>query len=130
MKLRLNIDGKTYEVDVEVFDDNALRGGGAVRTAVQSSSAVAVGAAAAAATPAPAAEPIDESKALRCPISGVVVRVEIEAGQTVKENDTVMVVEAMKMETVINSPRDGKIAKINAKAGDAVQVKQVLVEYE
>lgn len=131
MKLRLNIDGKTYEVDVEVLEDGLSRGR-TVRSAVRSASAGSVSASASAAASAPAAssEPVDESKALRCPISGVVVRVEAEVGQEVKENDTVMVVEAMKMETVVNSQCDGKIAKIHAKAGDAVQVKQVLVEFE
>jgi biotin carboxyl carrier protein len=40
------------------------------------------------------------------------------------------VLEAMKMETVITSPRAGKVAKVNVGPGDAVQSGQVLVEFE
>ena len=54
----------------------------------------------------------------------------VQVGQTVKENEVLMVVEAMKMETVITSQFEGKISKINASVGDSVQVKQVLVEFE
>ena len=45
-------------------------------------------------------------------------------------NDELMVLEAMKMETVLTSQFTGKITKINANAGDSVQVKQALVEFE
>jgi biotin carboxyl carrier protein len=41
-----------------------------------------------------------------------------------------MVLEAMKMETEITSPINGKIAKVNVKVGDSVQGSQVLVEFE
>ena len=131
MKLRLNIDGKNYEVEVEVLDENVARGG-AARPAAQSAQADSVALYAPVATPPQpdATVTVDESKSLRSPISGVVVRVPAEVGQTVKTNDTLLVVEAMKMETVITSQCDGKIARINAKEGDAVQVKQVLVEFE
>ncbi len=143
MKLRLTIDGKEYEVDVEVLDDGLAATGPArpVSAAAAASQAAAASAArsqAASASRAPKAPaaapsgggPVDESKALRSPISGVVVRVEASVGQTVKENDVLLVVEAMKMETVITSQIDGTVAAINAGPGDAVQVKQVLVEFE
>lgn len=58
------------------------------------------------------------------------MRVPTQVGQSVKENDVLMVVEAMKMETVLASQSDGKISQIHAGVGDAVQVKQVLVEFE
>lgn len=127
MKLRLNVDGKTYEVEVEVIEEDQPHRSSSP-TAAQSASAGPV----AASTPptSPSATPADESKALRSPISGVVVRVPVQVGQDVKTNDTLMVLEAMKMETVITSQCDGKILQINAKTGDAVQAKQVLVQFE
>ena len=131
MKLRLNVDGKTYEVEVEIIEEDQPQRGPAP-SGVQSASAGSVAASTPAAIPPAAASggPTDESKALRSPISGVVVRVPVQVGQAVKTNDVLMVLEAMKMETVITSQCDGKISKINARAGDAVQVKQVLVEFE
>jgi len=48
----------------------------------------------------------------------------------VTANEPLVVLEAMKMESNITSPFDGRIARINAKPGDAVQVGQVLAELE
>jgi methylmalonyl-CoA carboxyltransferase small subunit len=72
----------------------------------------------------------DEGKVCRSPIAGTVAKVPIQAGQEIKINDILMVLEAMKMETVITAPYAGKVAKINAKVGDFVQSSQVLVEFE
>jgi methylmalonyl-CoA carboxyltransferase small subunit len=60
----------------------------------------------------------------------VVVRVSAQVGQTIQINDVLLVLEAMKMETVITSPRAGKVAKVHVGAGAAVQAGQVLVEFE
>ena len=131
MKLRLTVDGKIYEVEVEITEQDR-RQRGLAQPAVSSSVAAPI------ADSVPAvvsprltgAGPLDESKLFRSPISGVVMRVPTQVGQSVKENDVLMVVEAMKMETVLASPSDGKISQIHAGVGDAVQVKQVLVEFE
>ena len=138
MKLRLTVDGKIYEVDVEIIQpDRPHRGQMSPAAhppspAAHPPAATPVAAAPSAATPASPASvgPVDETKVFRSPISGVVVRVPVEIGQTVKANDVLMVLEAMKMETVITAQADGKISKINAGVGDSVQVKQVLVEFE
>src|SRR5205807_6020645 len=52
----------------------------------------------------------DESKVCRSPIAGVVVRGSAQVGQTIQVNDVLLVLEAMKMETVITSPVAGKVA--------------------
>jgi biotin carboxyl carrier protein len=49
-------------------------------------------------------------------------------GTDVKEGDTLLLLEAMKMETAVSSPRDGKVVKVNVSAGDAVSVGDALVE--
>ena len=72
----------------------------------------------------------DESKVCRCPMTGVVVKVPVQVGQSIQANDILMVLEAMKMETQISSPIAGKIARLNAAVGDGVQGGQVLVEFE
>ena len=72
----------------------------------------------------------DESKVCRSPISGVVVKVTAQVGQAIQANDVLLVLEAMKMETVITSPVAGKVARVNVTGGDAVQSGQVLLEFE
>ena len=76
------------------------------------------------------ADPVsDESKVCRSPFAGTVSRISAQVGQSIQVNDVLLVLEAMKMDTVITSPIAGKVAKINVNAGDAVQQGQVLVEF-
>lgn len=78
-------------------------------------------AASAAAAPAPAAKgAAGAGTAVKAPLPGVVTKVLVAAGQAVKKGDTVLVLEAMKMENNINADKDGKIAAINVKAGESV----------
>ena len=76
---------------------------------------------AATAAPATGGEPIN------APLSGNVINVPVSAGQQVKAGDTVLILEAMKMETNISAPKDGQIVEIKAREGDSVSVGDVLV---
>lgn len=131
MKLKITIDGKAYEVEVEVTEDDrpgAPRGtyfGGA--SAPVTLPPVAQPPAAA---PAPDAASAAGDKVCRSPIAGLVVRVIAQPGQHVEVNDPLLVLEAMKMETNITSPVNGSIKAINCEPGQAVQINQVLVEFE
>ena len=131
MKLKITVDGKVYEVDVEVFEPEAphpayVPPAGHARVPAAS----ATPGPPAAMTPSSASPATDETKVCRSPIAGTVARVPVQPGQTIKVNDMLMVLEAMKMETVITAPIAGKVAKIDAKVGDFVQGGQVLVEFE
>ncbi len=141
MKLWLTINGKIYEVEVEVIEQDRQQLGQTQPVAHSPVSAPVIAPGLVATGPAtgPAigvlpsstgAEPADESKVCRSPLSGVVVHVPSQVGQTIQANDVLMVLEAMKMETVISSQLAGKISKINVVIGDSVQVRQVLVEFE
>ena len=133
MKLQITIDGKQYEVEVEVAEDDTQPRMYAAYVPPQSSTAEG-------ALPSPAAGPrplpvgtevvADESKVCRSPIAGVVIRCNAQVGQQIQPNDLLMVVEAMKMETNVTAPVGGKIKTIRVKPGDGVQVGQVLVEFE
>jgi methylmalonyl-CoA carboxyltransferase small subunit len=129
VKLKLTVDGKVYEVDVEVFEPDPT---GPVYVPPVGSARVPAAPPPAAAPPAsPGAAPVaDESKVCRSPIAGTVAKIPIQVGQVIKVNDVLVVLEAMKMETVITAPIAGKVARINAKVGDFVQGGQVLVEFE
>jgi methylmalonyl-CoA carboxyltransferase small subunit len=129
LKLKVTIDGKTYEVEVEATEAEPRRPG------YISPSSAAAHARVAAPSVAPPAQPVggsptDEGKVCRSPIAGIVVKVSAQVGQTIQANDVLIVLEAMKMETTITSPVAGKVAKVNAVVGDPVQGGQVLIEFE
>jgi biotin carboxyl carrier protein len=67
---------------------------------------------------------------LKAPMPGLVLRVDIEVGQEVKRGDSLIVVEAMKMENELKASGAGKIKAIKVKQGQAVEKSQVLVEFE
>lgn len=67
---------------------------------------------------------------IKAPMPGLVLKIPIEAGQEVSKGDTLLILEAMKMENVVKAPNDGKIKQIKIGAGDAVTKGQVLVEFE
>lgn len=73
---------------------------------------------------------IDEQGALTAPMPATVLKINVAAGQTVKRNDVVMVLEAMKMELPIRSPRDGVVKAIRCEAGELVQPGATLLELE
>ena len=67
---------------------------------------------------------------IKAPMPGLILEIDVSEGQEVKENDTLLILEAMKMENVLTSPRDGIIKSISVKKGDAVEKNQLLVEFE
>jgi methylmalonyl-CoA carboxyltransferase small subunit len=131
LKLQIGIDGKTYELDVEVIEeDHAPRSRGPVSP--YSSSPTTMPSAPAAPAPVAAASegPVEEAKVCRSPVSGVVIRINVQVGQQLQPNDLIMVLEAMKMETSVTAPVAGKVKTIKAVQGDGVKAHQVLVEFE
>jgi biotin carboxyl carrier protein len=68
--------------------------------------------------------------AIKAPMPGLILEINVVVGQTVKENDPLLILEAMKMENSFLSPRDGVIKSIAASKGDAVDKGQLLIEFE
>jgi acetyl/propionyl-CoA carboxylase alpha subunit len=68
--------------------------------------------------------------ALKAPMPGLVVRVQVEAGQTVPAGAGIVVLEAMKMENELRAPSLVVIKSVQARLGEAVEKGQVLVEFE
>ncbi len=68
-------------------------------------------------------------KHLLCPMPGLVKAIMVQAGQEVKAGEPLCIVEAMKMENVLRSERDGTIAKVSAKEGESLAVDAVILEY-
>ncbi|MCC8113642.1 MAG: biotin/lipoyl-binding protein [Bacteroidales bacterium] len=57
---------------------------------------------------------------VKAPLPGVILSISVKVGDTVKADDTVAMLEAMKMENAIHAGRDGKVKSVNVSAGDSV----------
>jgi propionyl-CoA carboxylase alpha chain len=74
--------------------------------------------------------PPDTSKMLLCPMPGLIVNVNVEAGEEVQEGQALCTVEAMKMENILRAERKRTVARINAGPGDSLAVDDVIMEFE
>ena len=109
-KLRITVEGKTYEVEVEILGSRIASVAPAAAPAPKK------------AAPAPAG-----ANDVACPLAAVVVAVNVKEGQKVKAGDLLVTLEAMKMNTPVNSPADGTVAKICVSAGQSVNEGEVLL---
>jgi len=67
---------------------------------------------------------------IKAPMPGLILEISVEVGQEVKENDPLLILEAMKMENSILSPRDGVIKSVTMIKGAAVEKGALLIEFE
>ena len=67
---------------------------------------------------------------VKAPLPGVVMSVQVKVGDNVKASDTVVMLEAMKMENAIHAGQDGKVASIAVNVGDSVLDGAVLITLE
>jgi acetyl/propionyl-CoA carboxylase alpha subunit len=72
----------------------------------------------------------EAERALIAPMPGLVLRIEVEVGQTVKAGQGLVVVEAMKMENELKSPADGTVARIDVEPGRTVEKGATLIVLE
>ncbi len=70
-----------------------------------------------------------EMNALQAPMPGRIISIMVNEGQDVKSGDAVLIMESMKMETILMSDREGTVREITVKQGDAVLRGQVLLRY-
>jgi len=130
MKLNIAIDGQMYEVEVEVAEDDdhpRMLDNRPTPAATTIQSVVLR-------TPHKPDSSLDpddrEAKLCRSPLAGIVVHVPVAAGQYLQEPDLMVLLEAMKMETAITAPVEGKLKSVNVAPGESVMVNQVLVEFD
>ena len=121
---RVTVNGVVYDVVVEETAGAAY---------VPSVAPVAAPAPAAApapvAAPAPAAAPAGKAgaTAVKAPMPGTLIKVNVKPGDAVKKGDVLCVLEAMKMENDIMAPADGVVASVEATQGSSVATDAVLV---
>lgn len=109
MKYNVSINGKKYEVEVERADgaDSAAT---AERPAAQKAAQTPTG-----------------SEIVRAPMPGSIVDVKVSAGQQVKKGQTLVILEAMKMENEIVSANDGVVDSVSVSKGDSVNAGEPLL---
>ena len=125
MKYKVTLNGRTYEV--EVVEDKAMcvaeyEAYAPAAAPVAAPAAVAAPVAAPAAAPAPVA-----GEAVTAPMPGNILKVAVSAGQSVKEGDLLVVLEAMKMENEIFAPKSGTVAQVLVSKGSTVDTGATMV---
>jgi len=136
MKLKITVHGVAYEVDVEVLDakDEMMQAASPL-PAMASPAVTPVANGSAAPVPLPAASaPVPSAGAatggVASPIAGTVLEIKCKPGDAVSQGQTLVVIEAMKMETAIAAPSAGTVKAVPVAAGDSVRESQTLVEFE
>jgi glutaconyl-CoA/methylmalonyl-CoA decarboxylase subunit gamma len=124
-KLRITLNEKIYDVMVEVLEDDESHypGAGLPPAPVSASASTPV------APPVKPRRPVEQTSGnyVLAPIVGTVTRILVEPGAAVKENQPLIILDAMKMDTYINAPRAGVVQSIECKVGDSVHVGQKMV---
>ena len=125
MKYKVTLNNRVYEVEVEqgeamLVDEYEL--------AAPAAPAPVAAAPVAAAAPAAAAAPVSVAagEAVKSPMPGNILKINVTQGQKVNEGDVIMVLEAMKMENEIVATRSGTIAQIAVSKGAVVETGAVL----
>ena len=131
-KLRITVDGKVFDVSVELLDQVSST------TAAPAPAPVAAPAPAASAPvatpapdPAPAPAPAPAAAGagdVPSPLAGKVVSLDVAAGAPVKAGDQILTLEAMKMNTIIYAPASGTLTAFCVNPGDTVQEGQALAK--
>ncbi|PID70861.1 MAG: acetyl-CoA carboxylase biotin carboxyl carrier protein subunit [Flavobacteriales bacterium] len=67
---------------------------------------------------------------VKAPMPGLILDISVKKGQEIKEDDPLLILEAMKMENSLLSPVSGVVKKVNVKKGETVNKGQVLIEFE
>ncbi len=101
----INVNGNDYEISIKDKYDLLLQ-----QLGITAKSASAV-------------------QSIKAPMPGLIINVVAKEGDEVKKGDTLLILEAMKMENVLKSPRDGVIKKVKAELKQTVEKNQVLIEF-
>ena len=110
---KVKVNGKVYEVELEAVDEVKGSIEASAKEVKKEEIVVSQG-----------------SNEILAPIAGKVLDIKVKVGDVVKKDQTVAVIEAMKLENEIQSPYDGKVKQIVVSKGDDVRNKDVLIVLE
>ena len=124
MKYEIALNGKTYEVEVELAEPMKMKDFQAYAPAPAVAPAAPVTEAAA---PAAAPAVTGAGEAVTAPMPGNILKVNVTAGQAVKEGDVLCILEAMKMENEIMAPKSGTVTQVLTTKGSTVDTGALLI---
>ncbi len=116
-RLRITVEGKTYEVEVETVGEEAGSAPAAPRAPRRANIVPPPVAAAAPAASAPAAAAGD----VPSPLSGTIISIDVKIGQQVAAGEALITLEAMKMNTIVSAPTAGTVSAIHVQPTQAVE---------
>ena len=130
MKYKVTLNKRTFEVEVEAGEAMLIDEYEAYAPAPAAAPAAAApvaAAPAAAPAPVPAAASLAAGEVVKSPMPGNILKINVSQGQTVKEGDVLIVLEAMKMENEIVAPKGGTVAQIAVSKAQVVETGTPLV---
>ena len=130
MKYKVTLNGKTYEVEVEVgkvvlLDEYEACAPAPAAAPAATAAPAAPAAPAAAQAPAPVA--LSDGEPVNAPMPGNILRIDVKEGDKVKAGQTLLILEAMKMENEIAAPKDGTVVQIATSKGAVVETGTPLI---
>ena len=130
MNYKVTLNGKTYEVEVEVGKVVLLdeyEACAPAPAAAPAATAAPAAPAAPAAAPAPAPVALSDGEPVNAPMPGNILRIDVKEGDKVKAGQTLLILEAMKMENEIAAPKDGTVVQIATSKGAVVETGTPLI---
>ncbi len=129
MKYELTLNGRTYEVEVELVEPMMMQEFQSYTPVPAAPAIPAVPAVEAAPSAAPAAAPsvTGDGECVDSPMPGNILKVNVVTGQAVKEGEVLVILEAMKMENEIMAPKSGTVTQVLVEKGATVETGAPLV---
>lgn len=119
--LRITVNGKTYDVQVEELSEGFAVSVPAAPVSAPAPAAQPAQTAPAAEAPAAAPAASAEGEEILCPMPGTILSINVKAGEKISEGDVIVVFEAMKMENEIKAPRDCTVLSVDVSKDDTVE---------
>lgn len=108
---KIKVNGKSYRVEVEAIEESASKPVVEEKKKEEPKKTTSSG----------------EGKIVNSPIQGQVTKINVKVGDKVKKGDTLLIVEAMKLENEVPSPFDGEVAEILVNKGQNVAAKEAVI---